>query len=183
MNNIEQVLEVAPHKAEAVRPPTTHHKTIQVRLTRHAGHFWKSWDELMSDILLWTQLHRWAKAGRSARTYIQQVYFDTGYSLEDLPGAMDDRDWWWERIRDICAADDDNGNQISFEKLIWIRFSFLLLSMIILLGDIRKWDKTKPKLVIADQNQREQRTVLSKTRSAWLKSDCSEHHCTTELMP
>ena len=25
-SNIEQVLEAAPHKAAAVRPPTTHHK-------------------------------------------------------------------------------------------------------------------------------------------------------------
>ena len=29
-------------------------KTIQVRQTRHAGHCWRSKDELISDILLWT---------------------------------------------------------------------------------------------------------------------------------
>ena len=28
-------------------------KTIQVKRTRHAGHCWKSRDELMSDVLLW----------------------------------------------------------------------------------------------------------------------------------
>ena len=33
-------------------PPIT--KTIQVRRTRHAGHCWRSWDELISDVLLWT---------------------------------------------------------------------------------------------------------------------------------
>ena len=27
VSNIEQVLEAAPNKATAVRPPTTHHKT------------------------------------------------------------------------------------------------------------------------------------------------------------
>ena len=32
-----------------------------------------------------------AKAGRPARTYIQQLYADTGCSPEDLPEAMDDR--------------------------------------------------------------------------------------------
>ena len=29
-------------------------KTIQVRRTRHAGHRWRSRDELISDVLLWT---------------------------------------------------------------------------------------------------------------------------------
>ena len=32
-------------------------KTIQVRWTRHAGHCWKSRDELISDVLLWTPPH------------------------------------------------------------------------------------------------------------------------------
>ena len=67
-------------------------KTIQVRRTKHAGHRRKSKDELISDILRWTHSHGRAKAGRPARTYIQQLSADIGYSLEDLPGAMDDRD-------------------------------------------------------------------------------------------
>ena len=29
-------------------------KTIQVRRTRHAGHCWRSKDDLVSDVLLWT---------------------------------------------------------------------------------------------------------------------------------
>ena len=33
-------------------PPVT--KTIQVRRTRHARHCWRSKDELISDVLLWT---------------------------------------------------------------------------------------------------------------------------------
>ena len=28
-SNIEQILETAPHKATAVRPPTTHHENYQ----------------------------------------------------------------------------------------------------------------------------------------------------------
>ena len=35
-------------------PPIT--KTIQVRRTRHAGHCWRSKNELISDVLLWTPL-------------------------------------------------------------------------------------------------------------------------------
>ena len=36
--------------------------TIQVRRTRYAGHCWRSRDKLISDILLWTPSHGWAKA-------------------------------------------------------------------------------------------------------------------------
>ena len=36
-------------------PPIT--KTIQVRRTRHAGHCWRSRDELLSDVFLWTPSH------------------------------------------------------------------------------------------------------------------------------
>ena len=79
-------------------------KTIQVRRTRHAGHCWRSRDELISDVLLWTPSHARAKAGRPARTYIQQLCEDTGCSPEDLPGAMNDREEWRERVRDICAG-------------------------------------------------------------------------------
>ena len=82
-------------------PPTT--KTIQVRRTRHARHCWSK-DKLISDTLLWTPSHGRAKTGRPVRTYIQQVCADTGSTLEDLPGAMDDRDGWWERVREIRAG-------------------------------------------------------------------------------
>ena len=51
-------------------------KTIQVRWIRHAGHYWRNKDELISDILLWTPSHGWAKARRQARIYIQQLCAD-----------------------------------------------------------------------------------------------------------
>ena len=79
-------------------------ETIQVRRTKHVRHCWRSKDELISDTLLWTPSHGQAKAGQPARTYIQQLCADTGYSLEDLPGAMDDRDGWRERVREIYAG-------------------------------------------------------------------------------
>ena len=31
----------------------------------------------------------------------KQLCTDTGCSLEDLPGAMDDREGWWERVSEI----------------------------------------------------------------------------------
>ena len=45
-----------------------------------------------------------AKAGRPARTYIQQLCEDTGSCPEDLPEAMNDREKWRERVRDIRAT-------------------------------------------------------------------------------
>ena len=78
-------------------------KTIPIRRTRHVGHCWKSRDELISDVLLWTCSHGQAKPGRPARTNIQQFCADTGCDLEDLPGAMDVREGWWERVRNIRA--------------------------------------------------------------------------------
>ena len=79
-------------------PPIT--KTIQVRRARHAGHCWRSKDELVSDALLWTPTYGQAKAGRPARTYIQQLCEDT----EDLPEAMNDREKLREMVKDIRAG-------------------------------------------------------------------------------
>ena len=89
------------HQLYGHLPPIT--KTIQVRRTRHAGHCWRSRDELIRDVLLWIPTHGRTKAGRPARTYIQQLCEDTGCS-EDLPRAMNDREEWRERVRDIRAA-------------------------------------------------------------------------------
>ena len=83
-------------------PPIT--KTIIVRRTRHAGHCWRNRDKLISDMLQWTLSHGQAKAGWPAGTYIQQLCVGTGCSLEDIPGAIDDREGWWERIREICVG-------------------------------------------------------------------------------
>ena len=90
------------HQLYGHLPPITN--TIQVRRTRHAGHCWRSRDERISDVLLWTPTHGRAKAGQPARTYIQQLYEDTGCCPEDLPEAMNDREKWRERVRDICAT-------------------------------------------------------------------------------
>ena len=74
-------------------------KIIQVRRTRHAGHCWRSKDEIISDVLQWTPSQR-----RAARTYIQQLCRDKQCGLEDLPGEMDDREGWQEMVREIRAG-------------------------------------------------------------------------------
>ena len=87
------------HQLYGHLPPVM--KTIQVRRTRHAGRCWRSKDKLISDVLLWTPAYGQAKAGRPARTYIQQLCEDTGCSPEDLPEAMNDKEKRRERVRDI----------------------------------------------------------------------------------
>ena len=51
-------------------------------------------DELISDVLLWTPAYGQTKAGRPARTYIQQLCENTGCRPGDLPEAMNDREKW-----------------------------------------------------------------------------------------
>ena len=82
-------------------PPIT--KTIQVRWTRHAGHCWRIRDKLISNILPWTPSHGRAKAGWPAQAYIPQLCANMVCSLEDLPGAMDDREEW-QKVREIHAG-------------------------------------------------------------------------------
>ena len=56
-----------------------------------------------NDVLLWTPSQGRVKAGRPARTHIQQLCTNTRCSLEDLPKTMDDREEWREGVKNICA--------------------------------------------------------------------------------
>ena len=58
------------HQLYGHLPPIT--KTIQVRQTRHAGHCWRSRDELISDVLLWT-LHIWPSKSRTTSMNIHSA--------------------------------------------------------------------------------------------------------------
>ena len=86
------------HQLYGHLPPIT--KTIQVRQTRHEGHCWRSKDELISDVLLWTPAYGQQKQDDK----LEHLCEDTGCNPEDLPKAMNDREKWRERIRDIHAS-------------------------------------------------------------------------------
>ena len=101
---LEQVLEAAPNKAASVRSPTTHQENYPFDESDMRDTAGENRDELISDIFLGTPSHGRAKEGRPARTYIQHLCIDTGCSIEDLQGAMDDRDGWRERVREISAG-------------------------------------------------------------------------------
>ena len=111
------------HQLYGHLPPIT--KTIQVRRTRHAGHCWRSRDELIRDVLLWIPTHGRAKAGRPARTYIQQLCEDTGCCPEDLPRAMNDREEWRERGSGISVLPARYDDDDDIQCLHMIKFQFL----------------------------------------------------------
>ena len=103
---IEQILEAISHKTATVGHLFPISKAIQIRRTRHMGHCRRSKDELISDVPLWTPSHGRTSVGRPARTHLSELNCkNTGYSLEDLPEAMDDRDEWRERDRETHASD------------------------------------------------------------------------------
>ena len=108
------------HQLYGHLPPIT--KTIQARRTRHAGHCWRSKDELISDVLLWTPTYGRAKAGWPAWTYIQQLCEDTGCSQRRWTIGRSG-----ERVSEISVLgarqDDDDDrlvNAIKYLRLISI---------------------------------------------------------------
>ena len=64
---------------------------------------WRSKDEIISDVLLWTPKHGHTRVGRPYKTYIKQICEDIGCQSEDLPRAMEDRADWRERVWKIRA--------------------------------------------------------------------------------
>ena len=108
ISNFEQVLAATPHKSPTIRPPTTRH-----------GNYpscWRSRDEFISDVLLWTPTYGRAKAGQPARTYTLQLCEDTGWSPEDLPEAMNEREsserGSWISVQ-VAQHDDDDDDVFS----------------------------------------------------------------------
>ena len=99
-------------------------KPIQVRRTRHAGHYWRSKDEIISFVFQWTSTYDHASVDRPARTNLLQLCADTGYSQEDPPVSMHDRDRWSERVRKIRASRVMIYSYISFDR-------YLILLMLI----------------------------------------------------
>ena len=107
MSYFREIFEATPHETIAVQlydhlPANS--ITIQIRQTGHVGHCWRSKDEVISDILLWTLSHRCVCVGWPIRTYLQQLCAGTGCSQEDLSGVMNDWDEWREWVREICLS-------------------------------------------------------------------------------
>ena len=99
-------------------PPIT--KTMKIRRTRYAGHCWRSRDEFISDVLLLTPSHGRAKAGRPARTYVQQLCEDVAlktYRKQWTIGKGGERG---SGISVLMARQDDDEKGLSVATLNYI---------------------------------------------------------------
>ena len=93
-------METTAYKTTTVRPLAPISKTIQVRRTKYAEYFWRSHDELIRDVLLWTPTHGRASVIRPARTCLHHLCADIGCRWDNFPEVMDDRDRERERERE-----------------------------------------------------------------------------------
>ena len=62
----------------------------------------------------------WPGKSRTTSSNIQQLCEDTGCSPEDLPEAMNNKEKWRERVRDIRASgthDDDDDDDSSANSI------------------------------------------------------------------
>ena len=78
------------------------------------------------DVFLWTHSHGRVKSGQLARTYIHQLCEDTGCRPEYLPEAMNDRERWREKVRDIR---DDNTMRWDDEEFFTKPLLFFIFQM------------------------------------------------------
>ena len=71
--------------------------TIRERRLRFSGHFWRSRNEVVRDLVLWEPKHGKRSVGGQARTFVDLLEADTGVPRDCLPAAMDDRVGWRKR--------------------------------------------------------------------------------------
>ena len=74
------------HQVYGTLPPIT--KTIQVRRTRNAGHCWRSRDELISDVPLWTPSY-----GREKQDDQHENTFSSYVRIRDVALKTCQRQW------------------------------------------------------------------------------------------
>ena len=104
-------------------------KTIQVRRTRHAGHCWRSRDELISDVLPRTPTYGRAKAGRPARTYNSSV------RIQDVALMTCQRQWTIGRSGkrgsgitvQVARHDDDDDTYKEYQWLHYILYIYIYI--------------------------------------------------------
>ena len=78
-------------------PPIS--KIIQIKWIKHVGNCWRCKDEPICSVPQRTPSH-----GQPASSYLQHLCTDRRFSLEDLLEAIDDRDQWWDRVRETHAS-------------------------------------------------------------------------------
>ena len=81
-----------------------HNISVFEVLNKGKGGLHGSITKMVNYILVCTPSCRCACVGWPKRTDQQPHFVDTGCSLEGLVGAMNDRDGWWERVKEIRAS-------------------------------------------------------------------------------
>ena len=106
MSYLEQIFKVTPHKITVVQPLTSHLKNYPSKTNKTCGtplekqrqtHKWHS----STSSYTW-MCHCWLTS-KNLSTLISSDA-NTGCNLENLLGAMDDRDGWGERVKEIYAV-------------------------------------------------------------------------------
>ena len=128
------------HQLYGHLPPIT--KTIQVRRTRHTGHCWRSRDELISDVLLWTPTH-----GRQRQDDQHEHTFSNYVRIRDVVQKTCMRRWTMgksgERGSGISLLpaqhdddddDDDDDDSFIIKLIVWTLifdhcFFYLMIAM------------------------------------------------------
>ena len=78
-------------------------KTMQLRLTSLAEHCLEKYEQTHKRRIPMDSLIRTCNCWTNNRTYLHQHHTDTGCSLQDQPEAMDNRNEWQEKVREIRA--------------------------------------------------------------------------------
>ena len=92
-----------PTKKAAVQPLTSHLKNELGKMSRHVRHCQRNKDELISNVLVWTLTHGCATVGLPAKTYLYQLYVNTGYGLVNLTGVIEYMGRYRETDSKICV--------------------------------------------------------------------------------
>ena len=108
---MEQILLAYDLPKETVAAITILCRNTKVRRTRHAGHCWRSRDELISDVLLWTP-HIWPSKSRTTSSNVR---------IRDLALKTCQRRWLIGRsgergsgVSVLAARHDDDDNNITY---------------------------------------------------------------------
>ena len=92
------------------------------RWARYTGHCWKSKDELISNIFLWTTTHRHTHVSWLTKTYIHLFCVNPAYHRENLISVTADWDGWREKER--VRERECQGNPCCLHALTMTRIGF-----------------------------------------------------------
>ena len=101
-------------------------QATQVRRTRHAGQYWRSKDQVIGDVLLWTPTYGRTSLCWSASTYTYPICADTRCNLKGLRG-------WLETDSESESERERERERESQESPCWLCDLMMIMMMMELL--------------------------------------------------